>query len=89
MHPKVDQSPVSDTRRAICGICPAGCWVEVAYDSSGRIAQVQADSQSELGMICDLGRHSAEIVYSPDRLLTPLRRVGPKGTYEFERISRP
>lgn len=81
------EGKTSNPRRAICGICPAGCWVEVDYDVSGRISQVRADSQSDFGMICELGRHSAEIVYSPDRILHPMRRVGPKGTHEFERIS--
>lgn len=38
-------------------------------------------------MICKLGTHSPEIIYSSDRLLHPLRRIGPKGTHEFERIS--
>ncbi len=74
-------------RRALCGICPAGCWVRVSYDSSGRLSEVKADSDSDLGMICKLGTHSREIVYSRDRLRHPLRRVGPKGTYEFARIS--
>jgi cysteine desulfurase NifS len=40
-----------------------------------------------MGMICTIGRHSAGVVYDPDRLQTPLRRVGPKGTHEFEPIS--
>jgi cysteine desulfurase NifS len=75
------------SKRAICGICPAGCWVSVTYDSSGKVADVEADTESEWGAICKLGRHSSEILYSPDRLLHPLRRVGPKGTHEFERIS--
>lgn len=74
-------------RRAICGICPAGCWVIVAYDEKGRLAAVRADESSPFGTICNLGRHAPEIVYSKDRLLYPLRRKGPKGTYEFERIS--
>lgn len=74
-------------QRGLCGICPAGCWVEIAFDSGGRISDVRADSQSELGMICKLGRNSPEIVYSPDRVLHPLRRKGSKGTYEFERIT--
>ena len=77
----------SNYRRVVCGICPAGCWVEVSYDSSGKLAEVRADAESEWGAVCRLGRHSAEIVYSPDRLLHPLRRVGRKGTHEFERIS--
>ena len=74
-------------KHAICGICPAGCWVTVTYDEKGRIEKVRPDESSHLGMICKLGEHSAEIVYSKDRLRYPMRRKGPKGTYEFERIS--
>ncbi len=74
-------------RRALCGICPAGCWVTVSYDSTGKMRHVEPDEDSELGMICDLGRQSPQIVYSPDRLRNPLVRTGPKGTYEFKRIS--
>jgi anaerobic selenocysteine-containing dehydrogenase len=40
-----------------------------------------------LGILCKLGDHSTEIVYSENRLRHPLRRKGPKGTCEFERIS--
>jgi cysteine desulfurase NifS len=74
-------------RRALCGICPAGCWVDVKYDNEGRIADVTADDSSHLGDVCKLGLHSPQIVYSKDRLQYPMRRKGPKGTYEFERIS--
>ena len=38
-------------------------------------------------MICHIGSYSPDIVHDPDRVLYPLRRTGPKGTYEFERIS--
>ena len=74
-------------RRALCGICPAGCWVIVTYGEDGKMASVKADGSSPLGILCKLGDHSAEIVYSENRLRHPLRRKGPKGTYEFERIS--
>lgn len=87
MEPSCEVPPTSNSKRAICGICPAGCWVNVVYDSSGNVAEVRADSESEWGAICKLGRHSGEIIYSQDRLLHPMRRTGPKGTYEFERIS--
>jgi len=74
-------------RRVLCGVCPAGCGVVVIYGEEGRIAKVQPDESSELGVICKLGEHSAEIVYSKDRILYPLRRKGERGTYDFERIS--
>jgi cysteine desulfurase NifS len=51
------------------------------------MASVRADEGSPLGILCKLGDHSTEIVYSENRLRHPLRRKGPKGTYDFERIS--
>ncbi|MEJ2071523.1 MAG: IscS subfamily cysteine desulfurase, partial [Syntrophobacterales bacterium] len=74
-------------RRALCGICPAGCWIIVTYDEEGKIVAVRADEGSPFGITCKLGMHSPEIVYSENRLRHPLKRKGPKGTYNFERIS--
>jgi cysteine desulfurase NifS len=74
-------------RQALCGICPAGCWVIVTYDQEGKIAAVRADEGTPFGITCTLGVHSPEIVYSENRLQYPLKRKGPKGTYEFERIT--
>ncbi|MRR35963.1 aminotransferase V, partial [bacterium] len=74
-------------RRAICGICSAGCWVIVSYDRSGRIEAVRADETSSLGQICRTGELSPAIVYAKDRLLYPLKRKGKKGSFDFERIS--
>ncbi len=75
------------TRKAICGICPAGCHVVITYDKEGKIDKAVADKDSDYGMICTLGEFSADIVYSKDRLKYPLKRVGKKGTHKFERIS--
>ena len=74
-------------KRALCGICAAGCWVIVTYDSDGKIKSVRADETSSLGAICKVGENSRDIVYSKDRLLYPMRRKGPKGTYDFERTT--
>ena len=82
-----ENTGIEQQRRALCGICPAGCWVRVTYDSAGKMCKAQPDEESELGMICDLGRQSPQIVYSPDRLRHPLLRTGPKGRYEFTRIT--
>ncbi|MGO9118167.1 MAG: IscS subfamily cysteine desulfurase [Desulfomonilaceae bacterium] len=87
MNISVKNSERENPYRGMCGICPAGCWVQVHYDSDGRICEVNPDPDSELGMICKLGKNSPQIIYSPDRLRYPLLRTGPKGTYEFERIS--
>lgn len=77
----------NNEKRAICGICPAGCWVKVSFDETGKMSEVRPDDTSPLGMICTLGEHSADIVYSEHRLKYPMKRKGSKGTYDFERIS--
>jgi cysteine sulfinate desulfinase/cysteine desulfurase-like protein/anaerobic selenocysteine-containing dehydrogenase len=73
-------------RKGICGLCPAGCWIEAVYDEAGRIARVLPDTSSELGVTCKLAEHASEIIYSPNRILNPLLRKGPKGTLDFEEI---
>ena len=78
--------PKRQWKKALCGICPAGCWVEVALES-GLLTAIRADEEALLGMICRRGEHAPEIVYSKHRLKYPLRRTGPKGTFVFERIS--
>jgi cysteine desulfurase NifS len=71
----------------MCGICSAGCGVVVSYDQEGRVAAVRADDASPFGMICRVGERSPEIIYFKDRILYPMRRNGPKGSYDFKRIS--
>ncbi|MCP4457974.1 MAG: aminotransferase class V-fold PLP-dependent enzyme [Cytophagales bacterium] len=74
-------------KSALCGICPAGCWIHVSYDDDGKIEDVRADASSGNGVICKIGKHSRDIVYSDDRLQYPMKRKGAKGSYEFEQIS--
>ncbi|PKN43939.1 MAG: aminotransferase V, partial [Deltaproteobacteria bacterium HGW-Deltaproteobacteria-17] len=73
-------------KKGLCGICPAGCWVEVGSEN-GVIEDIRADPDHMLGTICRRGLHAPEIVYSEHRLRSPLRRRGPKGSFEFEPIS--
>jgi cysteine desulfurase NifS len=79
-------SPAPSWEPAVCGICPAGCWVEVGL-MDGKMVDIRPDSGHPLGMICRRGQHAPEIVYSQNRLLHPLKRKGPKGTHDLERIS--
>jgi anaerobic selenocysteine-containing dehydrogenase len=57
--------------------------------TDGRIAAVTGTAGHPFtqGVICGKVREYAERVHSPLRVLTPLRRVGPKGEGRFERIS--
>jgi cysteine desulfurase NifS len=61
--------------------------VTITYDKDGRISKVEPDDTSPYGMLCRVGEHSPEIVYSDNRLLYPQQRIGAKGDYSFKRIS--
>src|SRR5579862_4044963 len=69
----------------ICGVCAAGCGVNVHF-LDGRIERLTPLKDHPLGMVCPRGMRAAEIVYSPERLLYPQRRVGARGEGRFERI---
>jgi len=73
-------------RKGLCGICPAGCWVEAGL-SNGKLVDIRPDDSHTLGMTCRRGQHAPEIVYSKYRLKYPMKRVGPRGSYEFERTT--
>jgi len=70
----------------LCGICPAGCAVKITLED-GRISRTAPLKGHPQGICCPRGTHAAEIVYSPDRLLYPLKRVGPRGAGQFTRAS--
>jgi anaerobic selenocysteine-containing dehydrogenase len=60
--------------------CSAGCWIIASYDEAGALVKVKPDEGSPMGIICPLGEHSPDIVYSDHRLRHPLRRKGEKVT---------
>lgn len=71
---------------SLCGVCPAGCGAHV-HLTDGRITRVAPIKDHPYSAICPRGIKAPEIVYSPERLLYPQRRVGEKGEGRFERAS--
>src|SRR6201995_5087902 len=77
------------TVRAACAHdCPDTCAMLVTVQD-GRATEVRGDPEHPFtrGGLCVKVNNYQEKVYSPDRVLYPLRRSGPKGSGEFERIS--
>ncbi|HEY8067596.1 MAG TPA: molybdopterin oxidoreductase family protein [Burkholderiales bacterium] len=68
--------------------CPDTCAMLVTV-KDGVAIKVQGDPSHPFtdGSLCTKVSHYAERTYSPDRLLHPLKRVGPKGKGEFRRVS--
>src|SRR5439155_13335867 len=68
--------------------CPSACSLSVTVED-GRLVDVVGDPRHPFtqGVICGKVHDYAERVYSPLRVLHPMRRVGEKGRGAFERIT--
>ncbi len=79
-----------DPKYGICGICfhSPGCGVIVHFDEDHKIERLEPDPGAPMGnILCPIANSVKEIIYGDARLTHPLRRVGPKGTHNFEKIS--
>ncbi len=78
--------------KTVMGACPQDCPDTCAFlyhVEDGRLVEVAPNSEHPMtkGNLCVKLKDFAEHHYNPDRLLYPMKRVGPKGSGEFERIS--
>ena len=69
--------------------CPDCCALETQVDEQGRAVSVRGRSDHPVtrGWLCAKVNRYLDRVYHPERLLYPMRRVGPKGSGAFGRIS--
>ncbi len=79
-------------RLRIRGACPHDCpdtcgIVTEVEDGQAVLIRGDADNPVTRGWLCAKVRPYLNHVYHPDRLLYPLRRVGPKGGGQWQRIS--
>ena len=73
-------------KRAICGICPDKCWVEVEIEDC-KIVKVAPDNSNPFGRLCPRGALAHEIIYSNKRILKPLIRTGERGEGKFRQTT--
>jgi len=68
--------------------CPSTCALEIERLAADRIGKVRGARGNDFtqGVICAKVARYAERVHHPERLTTPLRRVGPKGGGHFEPV---
>ncbi|MDR3438805.1 molybdopterin-dependent oxidoreductase [Telmatospirillum sp.] len=78
-----------EIRQSVCAHdCPSTCALDVELVSSGQVGRLHgAKGHPYLeGVICAKVARYAERVHNPDRLKTPLKRTGPKGSGQFAPI---
>src|SRR3989442_829150 len=84
--------PGEEVVTSTCGHNCGGRCVGNAHVIDGRIVKISSDPakwtpQQPSLPACARGVGQIERVYHPDRLKYPLRRTGPRGSGQFERVS--
>jgi anaerobic selenocysteine-containing dehydrogenase len=81
--------PVTGTVRGACGHdCPDTChWMVDVKDGHAERLYGDPTHPFTRGTLCAKVNHYLERVYHPDRVLHPLKRIGPKGEAHFTRVS--
>ena len=85
-------NPSSAATNRVRGACPHDCpdtCGTITEVADGRAVAFYADPDHPVtdGWLCGKVRPYLDHVYHPDRLTTPLRRVGPKGSGQFAPIT--
>lgn len=76
--------------RSTCFSCNTACEVLIFVDKkTGKIIKVEGDPESPItrGVLCAKGLTAKNLVDNPQRLRTPLKRVGERGEDRWEPIS--
>jgi anaerobic selenocysteine-containing dehydrogenase len=71
-----------------CRSCQAGCGILVRV-SEGRAKKIEGNPAHPVnrGKLCARGQAALQELYHPDRIPQPLKRVGPRGSGEFAKIT--
>ena len=89
-QPILNKSPeVSDEiRKTTCYMCACRCGINV-HMKRGKVAYIEGnrDHPVNKGVLCAKGQRRYHAGNAPSRLQAPLKRVGPRGSGEFEEIS--
>jgi anaerobic selenocysteine-containing dehydrogenase len=85
-------SVISAETKTVRGACPQDCPDTCAFIyhvEDGKLVEVTGDPDHPMtrGGLCVKLKDFAEHHYNPDRILYPMKRVGPKGSGKYERIS--
>ncbi len=73
---------------SICRLCPGGCGVRVRL-IDGLPVKIDGNPLYPVnrGGLCATGHAGLQILYNPDRLKGPMKRVGPAGSSHWQPIS--
>ena len=89
-QPYLETSPkVSDEiKKTTCYMCACRCGINV-HVKDGKVAYIEGNKDHPVnqGVLCAKGSAGIMQVNAPSRLDSPMKRVGPRGSGEFKKIS--
>ena len=73
---RIAMSPGRETQKTLCRMCDDRCGIDVHLED-GRIVDIVGNAEHvwNRGRVCAKARGAVDMVYHPDRLLTPLKRT--------------
>ncbi len=75
-------------KNTICGQCPGGCGLKVRLvDDIPVYIKGNPTYPINRGGMCPMGHSSLEVLYNPDRIKSPLKRIGIPGRGRWEPIT--
>lgn len=83
------EKTVARTVRTFCSrMCSGSCGIRVTV-KEGKAVKIEGDPESPInrGVLCPKGVNLLELLYHPDRLRFPQKRVGERGEGKWQRIS--
>lgn len=85
---KVDERTGATVYKSECWNCNAGCDATV-WVKDEKVIRIEGDPSSPVtkGTLCAKGLASKDILYHPERLKYPIKRVGGRGEGNWQRIS--
>ena len=87
--PDEDFVPGMDYWKAsTCGMCPAGCGI-IVRTREHKANKIEGNPLHPVnrGALCARGQAGLEVLYNPDRIKGPMKRVGERGEGKWEEIS--
>lgn len=73
--------------QSVCQTCPGGCGI-LARVVEGKVVKIEGNPAHPInrGTLCPWGQSGLQLLYNPDRVKGPLKRVGDRGSGEWEEI---
>lgn len=73
---------------SFCGLCPARCGM-IVRKIGERAVKVEGNplDPTNQGGLCPIGQAILQLVYNPDRVRSPLKRVGDRGSNTWQTIT--